>query len=64
MKREAALPGRPDDRLLHSLSAEVARFRAGIWQALEALECGDQWLACDLLLALIEGGPEEKRLAA
>lgn len=49
---------------LSSVSAEAARLRAGIWHVLDALEAGDQWLACDLLLALVEDGPEEARLAA
>jgi hypothetical protein len=35
---------------------ELERLRAGIWAALEALEYGDQRLACDLLLALVEEG--------
>jgi len=59
-------PGRnrPHPQLLSpSVSAETARLRAGIWAALEALECGDQWLACDLLLALVDGGFEERRAA-
>jgi hypothetical protein len=52
------------NRLAHRISAETARLRAGIWAAIEALEGGDTWLACDILLALVNDGPEQERRAA
>jgi hypothetical protein len=64
MKRDEARQGPADvDHLFHRISAETARLRAGIVVALEALEAGDTWLACDLLLALIEDGPTLREAA-
>ena len=56
MNDEAARQGRPVNSNLSPpiISREVARLRAGIWAATEALEAGDTWGACDALLALIE----------
>ena len=64
MNDEAARPGRPDaDRLIASITAEAERLRAGIWQALEALEAGDQLCVTDVLLALVDDGPDLREAA-
>jgi excisionase family DNA binding protein len=66
---ERRLAARPDrhanfaDRSPFSLSTEVARLRAGIWHALDAFEGGDPRLACNLLLALVEDGPDIREAA-
>jgi len=55
---------RPHPQLARfTVSAEAARLRAGIWQAIEAHEAGDSWLACDILLALVDGGPDVREAA-
>jgi hypothetical protein len=49
----AESPDRYPDRSVH-LERELERRRAGEWQAIEALEGGDQAGATDILLALTE----------
>jgi hypothetical protein len=64
MKRDEARLGPADvDHLAHRISAETERLRAGISAALEALEVRDTWLACDILLALVEDGPDLREAA-
>jgi hypothetical protein len=55
---------RPQPRSLpFTVSAEAARLRSGIWVALEAIEAGDYWIAGDILLALVEDGPDLQKVA-
>jgi hypothetical protein len=55
---------RPQPRSLpFTVATEAARLRAGIWLALEAIEAGDYWIAGDILLALVDGGPDLREAA-
>lgn len=71
MNDEAARHSRPDvipnrsqaDYPLRRFVRELERLRSGIWQAIEAHEVGDTRLACDILLALVEDGPDLREAA-